>query len=343
MLLPALRHPVVGAPMAGGVSTPALVAAVGEAGGLGQLAAGYLDVPTVAEQVAAVRSTTTAPFVVNVFVAETLDEATEGPAVAEFARRLAPVAERLGAEVPHPRWDDTDHYAEKVDLLADLAVPVVSFTFGCPSAADVDRLHAVGTVVVVTVTTPGEAAAAAAVEADALCVQGHEAGGHRGVWDRRAEPSPLTHLDLLPLVRAVSDLPLVAAGAIASADDTRAALAAGAVAVQVGTALLLADEAGTRPAHRRALAESGRRSTTTRSFSGRVGRGLTNTWTRELGDAPATFPVVDQLTKPLRAAAGRADDAEHVNLWAGTAWRDARPGPAGDVVRRLSPVRVDLS
>lgn len=336
MALPSLERAVWAAPMAGGVSAPALVVAVGRGGGLGQLAAGYLAPDVLESHVVEVQASGVA-FGVNIFVAETLEEVSEGGAVSAYRRRLEPLADELGAALPQSDWTDTDHYREKIDLLARLAPSVVSFTFGCPETPDVRRLQEAGSAVVVTVTTVEEARAAGEVGPDALCVQGSEAGGHRGAWDRRAPASSNPLVELLHEVRSVSDLPLVGAGAIMSADHAAAVLDAGAVAVQAGTAFLLADEAGTRPAHRRALGETHRRSTVTRAFSGRLGRGLTNTWTETFTDAPATFPVVDQLTKPLRARAGALDDPEHLNLWAGTGWRQARPGPAADIVRRLDP------
>lgn len=336
MALPTLERAVWAAPMAGGVSAPSLVVAVGRAGGLGQLAAGYLAPDALEANVREVEAAGVV-FGVNVFVADALDEVSEASAVAAYRRRLEPLADELGAPLPQPDWTDTDHYRAKLDLLARLAPPVVSFTFGCPEVDDVRRLQEAGSAVVVTVTTAEEARAAGEVVPDALCVQGSEAGGHRGVWDRRAAPSSTPLVELLQEVRSVSDLPLAGAGGIMSADHAATVLEAGAIAVQAGTAFLLAHEAGTRPAHRRALGEAHRGSTVTRAFSGRLGRGLTNTWTETFTDAPATFPVVDQLTKPLRARAGALDDAEHLNLWAGTGWRDARPGAAAEILRQLDP------
>src|SRR5262249_43270073 len=145
---------------------------------------------------------------------------------------------------------------------------------------DVARLHEAGSQVVVTVTTPAEAVRAAWAGADALCVQGIEAGAHRGLFvDDPADPAGGEAYGLLALLRLVSsevDLPLIAAGGLAGGADIAAVLVAGASAVQLGTAFLRADEAGTRPAHRRALAEAGRSTTFTRAFSGRPARGLVN-------------------------------------------------------------------
>lgn len=340
MDLSTLTAPVVAAPMAGGPSTPELVAAVSEAGGYGYLAAGYKTVDVLREQIAATRALTERPFGVNLFVPTSLDRAALEPMLACYVARLRKVGAPLGVtELPEPSWDDTDHYAEKVDLLVEESVDSVSFTFGVPSSADVERLHAAGSQVVVTVTTAGEARVAESSGADVLVVQGNEAGGHRGSHRPRELGQHAPLLTLLDQVRAVTELPLVAAGGIATSADVSAVLRRGAVAAQVGTALLLTDEAGTSAVHRKALCDSAFDETyVTRSFSGRAARALHNTWIDELdADAPPVYPVVDQLTKPIRAAAVAAGDAQHTHLWAGQRWRATKHGPAAGVVRALTP------
>lgn len=324
------------APMAGGPSTPSLVAAVGEAGGFGWLAAGYRSALEVRETIMETRARTRAPFGVNVFVPRAASAGAEAADVAAYADRLRSDALRLGAQVPEPRWDDTDDWADKIALLSDVEpVAAVSFTFGCPGADVVARLQHAGTTVLVTVTDADEARAAAAVGADAVVVQGHEAGGHRATHDITATPNRLDVLALLPLVAEVG-LPVVAAGGMTTHGDVTRALAAGACAVSAGTAFLLTDEAGTSPTHRRGLAQR-RDAVVTRCFSGRWGRGLANDFTRAHdGEAPASFPQVDQLTKPLRRRAAELDDPEWTNLWAGVGIAAARQEPAFDVVARLA-------
>lgn len=338
---PDLPAPVVAAPMAGGPSTPALVAAVNAARGLGFLAAGYQTPARLAEDIRATRDRTQAPFGVNVFVPgperTAQERGLEAEAVRGYAARLAPEAARLSATLPEPNWDDTDHWDAKITLLAEIdPVAVVSFTFGCPPVAVVDRLHAAGSCVAVTVTTPAEAQAARAAGADVLVVQGFDAGGHRSTHRVTDEPNDLDHLALLPMLSSVG-LPMLAAGGITTAGDTRRALDAGAVAVQVGTAFLLTDEAGTSAAYRMGLTDPQLGSIITRAFSGRSARCLANRFALVHGPvAPAVFPQVDQLTKPLRTAAAANGDLDVLSLWAGSGWRAAREGPAGAVVTRLS-------
>lgn len=328
-----LAHPIVQAPLAGGPSTPALAAAVSTAGGLGFLATGYKTPEAVGDDVAAVRALTDAPFGVNVFVAGGAPAATAD--IEHYAGELAAESERLGVALGRPRFDD-DQFAAKLDLLVEARPAVVSFTFALPPAEAVERLHAAGVAVWITITTPDEARAAAAAGADALVVQGAEAGGHRGSFDD-ATPGEIGLLALLQLAAAAAPgLPLVAAGGIANGAGVAAALAAGAAAAQLGSAFMLTPEAGTSAPHRAALATPAP-TALTRAFSGRSARGIVNRFMRDHeAAAPRAYPEVHHLTAPLRAAARERGDADIVNLWAGQAHALAEPRPAGDLVTQLA-------
>lgn len=337
-VLGSLEVPVVGAPMAGGVSSPLLVAAVSDAGGLGMLPAGYRTPEQLAADLVHVRDLTERPFGVNLFVPSRLDRAALEPAVTAFREALLPRAAALGVEPGHPSWDDTDHWADKVLLVETLAPAVVSCTFGVPDPEAVRRWRAAGCEIHVTVTSAREAAAAEEAGADVLVVQGHEAGGHRASHDPSAEPEVIDHLGLLEAVRADGGtLPMVAAGGITTPGDVRRALEAGAVAVQVGTALLLATESGASPTYRAALRDPTlTERVTTRAFSGRVAGAVRNRWVDDLAPlAPAAFPAVDQVSRPVRAAAARAGDVHGIHVWAGSGWRACQDRPAGEIVRAL--------
>lgn len=340
MLLSDLALPVVAAPMAGGATTPELVAEVVNAGGFGFLAAGYLTADALAEQIARTRQLTGKPFGVNVFVPGTRFTGD----LSDYQRRVRAEADRLGVQPGEPRWDD-DHYPAKLELVLSLRVPVVSFTFGLPDVDDVRRLHAAGSQVLVTVTTPAEARQAARVGVDGLVVQGFEAGAHRGTFvDDGVSPGGGDLYGLLALLRLVSaavDLPLVATGGLVHGADVAAVLVAGAVAAQLGTAFLGCPEAGTHPAHRAALAAAGRRTEVTRAFSGRPARGLVNRFLTENGPhAPAAYPNVHHLTRPVRATG----DPEVMSLWAGQTYPLAEPAPAAEVLRRVADqARVALN
>jgi nitronate monooxygenase len=327
-----LERPIVQAPMGGGPSTPALAAAVSEAGGLGFLAAGYRSAAAVREEIGALRRLTERPFGVNLFVPG--PALADGDTVEAYASTLGGEAERYGVELGEPIHDD-DAWNEKLAVLADERVPVVSVTFGCPSGSAVEALHAGGCALWVTVTTAAEAAAAHDAGADALVVQGVEAGGHRGSFDEAA-PGDVGLLALLQLVRAVTDLPLVATGGIATGRGIAAVLAAGAAAAQLGTAFMLTPEAATSPAHREAVRGAGP-TALTRAFTGRSARGIENRFMREHeADAPLGYPELHHLTAPVRAAARERGDADGFHLWAGQAHPLAEEIPAGELVRRLT-------
>jgi nitronate monooxygenase len=197
----------------------------------------------------------------------------------------------------------------------------------------VGRLHANGIAVWCTVTQPWEATVAAAAGVDALVVQGAEAGGHQASFDD-TDTAPVELLPLLGLVRNVTDLPLVAAGGIADGRGVAAAIAAGASAAQVGTALMLTPEAGTS-APQRAAFKSDSPTSLTRAFTGRRARGIVNRFMREHdAAAPKAYPQIHYATAPLRAAARAAGNADGINLWAGQSYRLAEAEPAADLVTR---------
>jgi nitronate monooxygenase len=211
-------------------------------------------------------------------------------------------------------------------------VEIVSTTFGCLTPDTVARLQESGTRVWATVTAAHEARAARDAGVDALVVQGAEAGGHRGAWRDDGEATPL--LELLALIDV--GLPIVATGGIVDRDGVAAVLAAGAQAAQVGTAFLLAPEAGTSEPHRRAL-RGGGETAITRAFTGRCARGIVNRFMREHQNAPAAYPHIHHLTAPLRAAARAAGDADGINLWAGVNFARAEERPAAEIVASLRP------
>jgi len=311
--------------MAGGPSTVELAAAVCDAGGLGFLAAGYGDAEEVRYEIQAMRGRV---FGVNLFVPGSPE--VDSGALSEYVATL-------GGGAGEPRFDD-DGWRAKLDVLRDSEpVPVVSFTFGCPPLCEVRALQGHGSEVWVTVTSVAEAAAAREAGADVLVVQGSEAGGHRGTW---VDARGLEALPLLPLLRVVlsSDLrlPVVAAGGVADAAGVAAVLAAGASAAQVGTAFMLAPEAGTHPAHREAITSDGP-TDFTRAFTGRLARGIVNRFMTDHPDAPIAYPHIHHATAPLRAEARKRGDAGGFNLWAGEAHALAVARPAAETVRALAP------
>ena len=332
MILDTLEIPIVLAPLAGGPATVDLAVAVSDAGGLGFLAAGYRTAADLRDQVRALRVRSEMPFGVNVF---TPPAAPTEPAVyASYVERMRREASRAGVQLGEPRVDDDDWQA-KLAVLSELAVPVVSFVFGCPSSDVIATLRTRGTSVWVTVTDPTEARQAENAGADALVVQGYEAGGHRASFSDSTE-SAYGLLALLQLVGAQTNVALIAAGGVATGRGVAAVLAAGARAAQIGTAFLRCPEAGTSAVHRAALAGSAP-TALTRAFTGKPGRGIVNRFMREHGDAaPSAYPELHHVTAPLRQAGRKHGDPDVVNLWAGQAHELSSDEPAAVVARRLA-------
>src|SRR5258705_5945776 len=219
-----LAVPILVAPMAGGPSTPALAAAGTNAGGLGFVAAGYLTAEVFAERITAARGLTSGPIGANLFVPQV--SAGTPDAIARYAEVLAPEAERYGAQLGEPRFDD-DHWAAKIEVLLDLRPDVASFTFGVPSAQECRRLREAGIAVVGSVTTLAEAQIALDCGVHALAAQGPAAGGHRGTFDPAAQPATQPLHELLADVIAAADVPGVAAGGLKTAEDVRGGLGGG--------------------------------------------------------------------------------------------------------------------
>jgi nitronate monooxygenase len=333
VILDSLEVPIVLAPMAGGPSTPELAAAVANAGGLGFLAAGYLSADALAERLEHARELTDRPLAVNVF------HPGEGPAersaFADYLEHLRAWAAGAGLELGEPRYSDDDWEA-KLDLLVGAPVRVISFTFGCPSEAIVQRLHHAGCEVWVTVTSPEEGRQAQSAGADVLVAQGSEAGGHRGSFRDHDELPVHGLLALLSLLRAEVSVPLVASGGIATGEALAAALAAGARAAQIGSAFMLCPEAGTAAPVRAAL-RAGGQTVLTRAFTGRLARGIRNGFiTEHETHAALAYPEIHYVTAPMRATARAEGDHELINLWAGEAHALALELPAADIVAKLA-------
>jgi len=322
-----LRRRIVVAPMAGGPTTTELVVAAARAGTLGWLAAGYKTPEAMAAEIAAVRAATAEPFGVNVFV----------PGAPYPDRRtLARYLDSLGPGLGDASWDD-DGFDGKVAALLTDPPAVTSFTFGCPPPGVIRALQDAGSAVVITVTSPAEAALAEQGGADGLCVQGYEAGAHRGTFVNDDAPGrDRGLLALIGEVAAVTTLPQIAAGGIMGSRQVQAVLAAGAAAAQCGTAFLRSPESGAHPLYKAALADPRYTATTvTRAFSGRPARGLVNEFIVEHADAPPAYPELNNATRPLRAAAAARGDTERMSLWAGQGYRLAAELPAAEIIERL--------
>ena len=329
-----IQHPFLLAPLAGGPSTPALAAAVSEAGGLGSYGAAYLPLPKLREEIRAIRALTKRPFAVNLFAD---DGAQADPAVLQAARAaVAKYRAELRLPPPGPPPQPVP-LTQAFAVLLEERVPVFSFTFGIPPPQILRACRDAGIATMGTATNVAEARALEQAGVEMICAQGAEAGGHRGTFDRNADPPLVGTMALVPQCVDAVRVPVIAAGGIMDGRGFAAALALGAQAVSLGTAFLRCPEAGTSAPYRDALRRARDDSTViTRAFSGRAARGLANRFTREMAGAPlAPYLAQNSLTREIRAAAVKAGDPELLSLWAGQAAALAREIPAAEVVAQV--------
>jgi nitronate monooxygenase len=327
--------PLVAAPMSGGPTTPAMVSAAAAAGGLGLLAAGYKTVEAVEAELKTVRAEGI-PFGINLFAPNPLPVGPDD--YRAYATIIQKEADQFGLDLPAEPIEDTDRFDEKVALLLDDPVPMVSFTFGIPPRSVIAALQRAKTVVVQTVTTPEEAAQAHDAGVDMLALQAAVAGGHSGTLSPRRPLRPVPIADLVKQVTATVPLPVLAAGGLATPGAVADVIKAGAAAAVVGTVLLRATESGASATHQAALVDPTRTETVlTHAFTGRPARGLRNTFIdKHEAQAPFGYPALHYLTSPLRKAAAAAGKSDYVHLWAGTGYRHATAEPTADILRRLA-------
>lgn len=338
-----VEHPLIQAPMAGS-TPPALVAAVSNAGGLGSLGAGYLSPQAILDHAAQIRALSPRPWAINLFVLP--DEFTPDLQVVARARaHLDALMEREGLDIRTtlpPRW--APRYSEQFAALCEARPAVASFAFGMPTPAQMRQLKQRDICVVGTATTVAEARAWAARGADAVCVQGAEAGGHRSTFLHEAGDAMVGLFALLPLVvRALAaqarDIPVIAAGGIMDGRGLLAAQVLGAAASQLGTAFLGCPECAAAEAWKRDLhGAEDHRIGTIRSFSGRAARGLRNRYAEAMQPFEAElppYPVMNALTAPLRRAAAQAGRGDLLSEWCGQAAALVRTLPAAELVAVL--------
>jgi nitronate monooxygenase len=342
-----LRYPIIQAPMAGGPTTPELVAAVGNAGALGSFGFAYTEPAAMRQQVDAARAATRAPIHVNLFV-EPAPEPPADAAVQAALSALGPMYAALGVQAPRridaPYAPDLD---AQVQAVLALAPAVFSMHFHQLDARTIADARAQGIAVAASATSLAEARHIESLGVDFIIAQGAEAGGHRGTFIGTAEESMIGTLALTRTLVRNCSVPIVAAGGIMDGAGIAAALALGACGVQMGTAFLPVQESGAPDVHKRALFEHADAQTTiTRAFSGRPARGIRNAFIRhaEASAMPLLpFPVQNKATGPLRAAAAKQGNSDYVSLWAGQAYTLARRMSAAELVRTLVAEYDDAS
>lgn len=333
-----LKHPLIVAPMAGGPSSVELVAAASSAGALGAMGGAYSNAAAIEAFAAQVRQRTDKPFSINLFIPHSIPEVASDRvdrAVEATARY------RQELELPSPLLEAPyeEDFDAQFEAVLRLRPACFSFVFGLLPAEHARAAKKAGIPLIGTATTLDEARALEESGVDAVTLQGFEAGGHRGIFDSRAADPEIGLRDLLAQCVGTIRVPLIAAGGIMTAGDIRAALQAGAQAVQMGTAFLACAEAGTSAPYRRKLLETPeRRTRTTRAFSGRFARGIENRFMDEMDGKPEgilPFPAQNKFTRDMRGASTAKGSPDFLSLWSGTGKGELWQGNAAALIDRL--------
>lgn len=331
-----IRSPLIQAPMANNnITTPELVAAVSNAGGLGMLAAGYITPEKLREAIVRTKGLTDQPFGVNLFVP--LEFEVDGETVRTMNQHLDAYRKQL--EIPES--PNVTKYAqsfdEQLEVVADLGVKVCSFTFGLPPKWAIEKLKARGTYLVGTATTVKEAIQVEQDGLDAVVAQGSEAGGHRGTFPNDARAAAIGTMALIPQVVDHVRIPVIAAGGIMDGRGLAAALLLGAVGVQMGTAFLACEESGAPELYKHAvLTASEEQTVLTKVYSGKEARGIDTDFVTEMSayhGAIPPYPVQNALTTDIRKAAAAQGNPQLMSIWAGQGLRLTTTRKASDIVQ----------
>ena len=315
----AIQHPIIQAPMAGGLTTPELISAVSNEGALGSLGAGYMPAEAMEQALAQINKRTGNPYAVNLFIPSKINAESHAIAHMQSIVAQAPNAPPFKNVPPKPPYLP-DFHAQMEVVLAH-KVPVFSFTFGELSAEYTQKLHANGTFIIGTATSVNEAKRLQENKVDAVCVQGYEAGGHRGAFLHDHTNNKVGNLALIPQVADQLAIPVIAAGGIMDARGLNAVLTLGASAAQIGTGFLLCQETKLNPTYLSALINQTADNTVlTKCFSGKEARGINNQFIDYMQAHAKHFqpyPIQNAITRELRNAASLQRNAQCMSLWAG--------------------------
>lgn len=339
-----LSVPLVQAPMAG-VATPELAAAVSNAGALGSLGVGATNAEGAQKMIKALQAATSASFNVNVFVHK--DPTPDPQIAARWCAALAPEFARFNASPPQALQVIYKSFANDdamLRTLVQMAPPVVSFHFGLPDPLRIAALKQAGCLLFASATNLPEAQAAQNAGIDAIVAQGHEAGGHRGIFDPAGPDERLSTEQLTRLLTANISRPVIAAGGIMDGKDIRAALGWGAAAAQMGTAFVACPESAADAAYRTALSAASSSANQggtviTPAISGRPARCLANrftAWAADQTNPIPAYPTAYDAGKALNAVAKACGEHGYGAQWAGTGAARARPMAAAALVQTLA-------
>ncbi len=336
--------PVIKAPMAGGPSSPELVAAVSNAGGLGSIGGGYLTPDILEKQIREVKSQTNNPFGVNLFITDPDKEIT-APGT-NISEKLSSYATELGVELtgqvaPFPDFE------KQFEVVLDNKVRVFSFTFGIPEKKYTEELKRNNIFVIGTATSVGEAIALQNAGCDAVVAQGYEAGGHRGSFDVENGLPLVGTIALVPQIADRLNIPVIASGGIMDGRGIYASLSLGASAVQMGTAFLACEEANVNQSWVELLLSSEDVSTVlTNAYTGKFARGIKTRFTSEMQQFEKEipeYPSQHQHTRELRVKAKELNNSEFMSFWAGQGSAMSRKTSAKGLIEELVKEYIEVS
>jgi nitronate monooxygenase len=332
-----INVPIIQAPMAGGITTPELVAAVSNGGGLGMVGAGYLKPEALLQEIKAIKQLTDRPFGINLFVMK--KPVVDQEKIDKTISILKRYREALSLSSDITEYSYVDYFDEHVQIILDEKIPVCSFTFGIPSNGTITRLKGNNTIMIGTATNVKEALINEEGGMDALVVQGSEAGGHRGSFLREDTSGNIGLMSLIPQVTDAVQIPIIAAGGIMDGRGLKASLLLGAEAVQMGTAFLTTSESGANPLYKKAILEASDDETVlTKAFSGKYARGLQNKFIEEMKEYEGLlpdFPIVNTLTGEIRKAAAVNEMTAYMSLWSGQSPTLAKAESVASLMKRV--------
>ena len=314
-----IPKPIIQAPMAG-YTTPELISAVSNEGCLGSLGAGYMSPEAIDQSISEIKKLTSSPYAVNLFIPGQVrggrEDIKQMQSIIEKIPITPSIIESSNISPPY-----TPSFDEQMEVVIAHKVPVFSFTFGLLESGYIKKLKANGTFIIGTATSISEAIALSETHVDAICVQGYEAGGHRGSFLNNHSSNMIGNLALIPQVVDRIKLPVIAAGGIMDSRGVKAVLTLGASAAQIGTGFLLCEEAGINSTYLKVLlAQDEDNTVITKCFSGkeaRVVRNLFIDYMQPDEDKLLPYPIQNAITDPMRKRAKEEGNEQLLSLWAG--------------------------
>lgn len=332
-----IQFPIIQAPMAGGITTPKLVADVSNAGGLGSLAAGYMSPNDIRKSIRQIRSLTSKPFAINLFIPTTYHVMLDG--MRNTCDLIQEIAAELKIEIDLVYEPYVPNFEEQIEVIIQERIPVLSFTFGMLNQTLTNELKRNHTCIIGTATTLSEAFALEKQGIDMIVAQGSEAGGHRGGFLDTAENALFELSELVPQLMSTIKIPIIAAGGIMNGRGIVSALKLGATGVQMGTAFLCCNESGAHTSYKQALLNThGDNTVLTRAFSGKLARGIRNKFITEMEthqDLILDYPVQHALTSVMRKKAREVNCIDFMSMWAGQCAHLSRGGNASALMSQL--------